>query len=83
MRDECGHGNLKRQCELCEFDEQLAGVVAERDAALLKLGSYLKLIEEIHDDLLQRSTVGREGEQVVNLSHSLWCRLCDAAEDPQ
>lgn len=82
----CEHG--KRigldDCETCSvvgLKSQLRRMLEERNEARSKLGEQSKLLEAIHDDLLLRAKIGREKEMVVELSNSLWLRLCAAIDD--
>ena len=55
MSNQCDHGHLRRVCEICQRDEEIEQLKAERDAAVKALrflfdhGAYLT--ERVPDDL--------------------------------
>lgn len=76
------------QSKLGECDTELAQAsellrIAEDRIAeqASRLGERNKLLQAIHNDLWIRASLHSSGERVVDISNSVWRRLCDAVDE--
>lgn len=53
MSNQCDHGHLRRVCEICQRDEEIERLKAERDAAVAVLETVLRIPSMSDADLEQ------------------------------
>lgn len=84
----CEHGQLRRQCELCEKDAEIADLrvqLVEKEKKIADLQERLKPVEEVHkkyykDDGNYGSTDSPVEylNNVQKLAEDLWQAICAA-----
>ena len=73
MSNQCGHGHLRRVCEICQRDEEIEQLKAERDAlkAAAEKGTEYVLAHINQDLRAERDALLAEVERLKGVNYDL------------